>query len=237
MRLLVSVRDAVEADAAVDGGAEIVDAKEPAAGSLGAVPPAVLAAIRSVVPGRLEVSAALGDVSDEAGVERALGGIRVSLAYVKLGFLGVADPERVRRLLERGVERTASLPGRPRFIAVAYADWQHTGGIPPAVLGRLVTESRAGGLLVDTAIKNGATLFDHCGVDELTAIGRTLGGDGRLYALGGTLALADLPRASATGATVFGVRTAACEGGRQGAVTVSRVRQLADATRQAKVPA
>ena len=46
MRLLVSVRDAVEADAAVDGGAEIVDAKEPAAGSLGAVAPAVLAAIR-----------------------------------------------------------------------------------------------------------------------------------------------------------------------------------------------
>ena len=122
MRLLVSVRDAVEADAAVDGGAEIVDAKEPAAGSLGAVAPAVLAAIRSVVPGRLEVSAALGDVSDEAGVERALGGIRVSLAYVKLGFLGVGDPERVRSLLERGVERTASLPGRPRFIAVGYAD-------------------------------------------------------------------------------------------------------------------
>jgi uncharacterized protein (UPF0264 family) len=233
VRLLVSVRDAVEADAAVDGGAEIVDAKEPAAGPLGAVAPAVLAAIRSVVPGRLEVSAALGDVSDEAGVERALTGIRVTLAYVKLGFLGVADPGRVRGLLERGAERSASLPGSPKLIAVAYADWQRTGGLPPAALAGLVAESRAGGLLVDTAIKDGTTLFDHCRVDELAAIGRALGGDGRLYALGGTLALADLPRASATGATVFGVRTAACEGGRQGAVTVTRVRQLADATRRA----
>jgi hypothetical protein len=31
------------------------------------------------------------------------------------------------------------------------------------------------------------------------------------------------------------VRTAACEGGRQGAVTVSRVRLLADATRRVGV--
>jgi uncharacterized protein (UPF0264 family) len=235
VRLLVSVRDAVEAAAAVDGGAEIVDAKEPAAGSLGAVAPAVLAAIRKVVPSRLEVSAALGDVADEAGVERALGEVRVSLAYVKLGFLGVADRGRVKSLLERGVNRTASLPGRPRLIAVAYADWRETGGLPPAELAELVTESGASGLLVDTAIKDGTTLFDHCRVDELAAIGRAIAGDGRLYALGGTLALPDLPRASATGATVFGVRTAACEGGRQGAVTVSRVRLLADATRRVGV--
>jgi uncharacterized protein (UPF0264 family) len=152
VRLLVSVRDAVEAAAAVDGGAEIVDAKEPAAGSLGAVAPAVLAAIRKVVPSRLEVSAALGDVADEAGVERALGEVRVSLAYVKLGFLGVADRGRVKSLLERGVNRTASLPGRPRLIAVAYADWRETGGLPPAELAELVTESGASGLLVDTAI-------------------------------------------------------------------------------------
>lgn len=232
MRLLVSVRDAVEARAAVEGGAEIVDAKEPDAGSLGAVAPAVLAAIRRVVPHRREVSAALGDVSDEAGVERALEGVRVPLAYVKLGFRGVADPGRVRSLLERGVALASSLPGRPGFIAVAYADWQRTGSLPTAELAELVVGSPAGGLLVDTAIKDGTTLFDLCGVDELAAIGRTLAGNGRLYALGGTLGLADLPNVRATGANVFGVRTAACEGGRQGAVAVSRVRELADAARQ-----
>ena len=37
MRLLVSVRSAEEAAAAVMGGADIVDAKEPALGSLGPV--------------------------------------------------------------------------------------------------------------------------------------------------------------------------------------------------------
>ena len=50
MRLLVSVRSAAEAVAALDGAAHIVDAKEPARGPLGAVEPAVLAAILDQVP-------------------------------------------------------------------------------------------------------------------------------------------------------------------------------------------
>ena len=37
MKLLVSVRNATEAAAARAGGADIIDAKEPAAGALGAV--------------------------------------------------------------------------------------------------------------------------------------------------------------------------------------------------------
>ena len=37
MQLLVSVTDAIEAAAALDGGADIIDAKDPASGALGAV--------------------------------------------------------------------------------------------------------------------------------------------------------------------------------------------------------
>ena len=43
MRLLVSVRSADEVAAAMAGGADIIDAKEPARGSLGAVDAATLA--------------------------------------------------------------------------------------------------------------------------------------------------------------------------------------------------
>lgn len=50
MRLLVSVRDAGEARAALAGGAEIVDAKDPARGSIGAVSPEALQGIRLAVP-------------------------------------------------------------------------------------------------------------------------------------------------------------------------------------------
>ncbi|MGH8059229.1 MAG: (5-formylfuran-3-yl)methyl phosphate synthase, partial [Candidatus Entotheonellia bacterium] len=44
-RLLASVRDAAEARAALQGGADVLDAKEPSAGPLGACTPAVLHAI------------------------------------------------------------------------------------------------------------------------------------------------------------------------------------------------
>ena len=50
MRLLVSVTDAAEARLAVAGGVDIVDVKNPAEGSLGAPSPAVIAAVREVVP-------------------------------------------------------------------------------------------------------------------------------------------------------------------------------------------
>ena len=237
MRLLVSVRDEVEARAAVDGGAGIVDAKEPAAGSLGAVSPAVLAAIREAVPWRLGVSAALGDACDAMEVTRALGRIQVPLAYVKLGFRGVADPATARALISEATRLAALLPGRPAFIAVAYADWERTGSLSPAVLAELVSECAADGLLVDTAIKDGATLFDISPVEDLAAIGRMLSAEERLFALGGGLGLADIPSAAAAGAAIFGVRTAACDGGRNGPVAVSRVRELAEALRLSRLRA
>ena len=237
MRLLVSVRNTVEARAAVDGGAEIVDAKEPAAGSLGAVSPAVLARIRETVREDLEVSAALGDAADASEVGLALRGIQVPLAYVKLGFRGVADRLRARTLILEGTRLAARLPGRPGFIAVAYADWHRTGSLAPAVLAGLVAECSAAGLLVDTAMKDDPTLFDTCPAQELTRVGRILAGDGRLFALGGGLAGADIPRAADVGADVFGVRTAACDGGRNGSVGVSRVRELAEALRLVRLRA
>ena len=51
MRLLVSVANATEASAALAGGADLIDAKDPLAGALGAVPIAVLAEIHAVVCG------------------------------------------------------------------------------------------------------------------------------------------------------------------------------------------
>jgi (5-formylfuran-3-yl)methyl phosphate synthase len=61
MRLLVSVADAEDARAAVEGGADIVDAKDPAQGALGPVAPATLEAIVQAVDGARPVSAAVGD--------------------------------------------------------------------------------------------------------------------------------------------------------------------------------
>jgi hypothetical protein len=67
MELLVSVSNAAEAQAAVDGGAGIIDAKDPFAGALGAVQPEVFSQICAAVDASRLVTAALGDAHD--GVE------------------------------------------------------------------------------------------------------------------------------------------------------------------------
>ena len=73
MRLLVSVRNAAEAAAALAGGADIVDAKEPLNGALGPVGHGMLASITATIGGSAPVSAALGEFArdDIAGGAKA----------------------------------------------------------------------------------------------------------------------------------------------------------------------
>src|SRR5256885_4242496 len=90
MRLLVSVRGSVEARAALAGGADVIDAKDPARGALGPVQRDRLAAIRRVVGAARPVSAALGDADDDAMAAAAAAAAR-GVAFVKLGLGGGAS--------------------------------------------------------------------------------------------------------------------------------------------------
>lgn len=69
--LLVSVRDASEALAALYGGADIIDIKEPLNGALGAAELSVWRAVTDIVAGARPVSAALGELQDGATLDRA----------------------------------------------------------------------------------------------------------------------------------------------------------------------
>jgi uncharacterized protein (UPF0264 family) len=100
MKLLVSVRNAIDASAALDGGADIIDAKEPASGALGAVDLVTFAHIVAEVAGGRPVTAALGDAEDERAIActaeaYATAGARL----VKIGFAGIASRTRVASLL------------------------------------------------------------------------------------------------------------------------------------------
>src|SRR6186997_956894 len=100
MRLLVSVSSAAEASAAVAGGANIIDAKNPLAGALGPVSLEVLREIYSAVGGTRPVTAALGDAIENTDLERdACAFAAAGARYVKVGFAGITDPSRVAALI------------------------------------------------------------------------------------------------------------------------------------------
>jgi uncharacterized protein (UPF0264 family) len=219
MRLLVSVRDARDARAAVRGGAEIVDAKDPRRGALGPVTPRTLARIRAAVPPGIPVSAALGDAAAERVVPRGV-------AYVKVGLPDVRDAEHARALAHRAAQGAAEAGAE--LVLVAYADASRAGSLPPLAVLDIAAAAGARGVLLDTAFKDRGSLFDILDVARVAqwlAAARATGG-GLFTALAGSLGEPGLRTALALGADIVGVRGAACDGGRTGRVSVARVAAL-----------
>src|SRR6185295_5555749 len=100
MRLLVSVASAAEASAALLGGDDIIDAKDPLSGALGPVSLDVLREIHVACAGVRPVTAALGDASDEEEIERSAHAFSTAgAALVKVGFAGIASAGRVESLI------------------------------------------------------------------------------------------------------------------------------------------
>jgi (5-formylfuran-3-yl)methyl phosphate synthase len=228
MRLLVSVANATEASAALAGGADLIDAKDPLAGALGAVPIAVLAEIQAAVCGAHPVTAAIGDAADEAAIEATARVFAAAgSALVKVGFAGIASASRIARLADaaqRGVRSGGA--GDCGVILVAYADATRATNLTPAALVDLAARAGVRGVLLDTADKRGPGLRALIAPGALAAWVARAHQRGLLVALAGKLAPDDLPVVRDSGADVAGVRGAACEGGRTGRVSAERVRML-----------
>jgi uncharacterized protein (UPF0264 family) len=152
MRLLVSVTCAKEAIAALDGGADFIDAKDPSIGPLGAVSIQVLPQILNAVAGARQVTAALGEATSEEQLERSAAQFSAAgVALIKVGFAGTAETDHVAGLIQaamRGVR--ASGDGTCGVIAVAYADAMRAASPAPRVIIDVAARFGAAGVLVDT---------------------------------------------------------------------------------------
>ncbi len=228
--LLVSVRSVAEAEAALQGGAALIDIKEPARGSLGRADDAVIRAIASAVGTRRPVSAALGEWAAE---------IRdipdADLAYVKWGLADCRKSVAWRQALGRLMARQM----RPQVVLAAYADWQCAHAPSIDEVFALAEEQPGSVLLVDTCCKdakgrNGkrATLLDWLPVpwvEELCARCRRAG---IKIALAGSLGFAEIAALQDARPNWFAVRGAVCaDGDRRAGVQVDKVRQLVEALR------
>jgi (5-formylfuran-3-yl)methyl phosphate synthase len=227
MKLLVSVVDVGEAREAAAAGADIVDVKNPAEGSLGAPSPSVIAGVRAAVPAELPVSAAIGDMPNLPGTAAlaALGAARSGAAFVKVGLWGVGTEAEAVGLL-RAVREAGS---GAVVVAAAYADASRLAQAPlaPALLPRVARAAGVGVCLLDTAVKDGSGLLDWLSRDELTSLVADAHAAGLQVALAGALRAEDLPVVRATGADIAGVRSAACSDGRRsGPLDAARVRAL-----------
>lgn len=222
MHLLVSVRSAAEALDAVAGGADIVDAKEPSNGALGAVAPGVLQAIAAAIPGTTPLSAALGE-----GDAHTLASAIATLPrldgrhgwYAKFALHGGPDVAAI----ERATRQLAARPDAPRLIVARYAD----AGLDdmPAWLAA-AARGGAWGVLLDTAQKDGRTLLQVASGPVLHNFARQAQNLGLVLALAGGLGEPALEALVSLGVQVMGVRGAVCDAGREGRLRRERVARL-----------
>lgn len=233
-RLLVSVRDADEAQAALTGGADIIDIKEPVRGALGMAEPAVIAEIVESVDGRTPVSAALGELGEwtaGAGSALTVDGLStalVGLSFVKLGLAGCGTEGGWAERwvgVRKSIEAVAGMP--LPWVAVAYADAGRACApdIADVIDAAAVTGCR--GVLIDTFDKRSGSLLDCCSIVALQQFADTVRCAGLFIAFAGRLSAAAVECPDLRCADILGVRSAACDAGdRQQRVTAGRVATL-----------
>lgn len=196
-RLLVSVRDADEALAAALAGADLVDAKDPARGALGALPVATVRALVARVAGRAVTSAVAGEPADAAALAAHVAAIAATgVDYVKVAV----RPEFSDAAL---TEAAAAAPGR--LIAVLFAGHDPA----PGLVARLAAAGFVGAM-IDTATKDGRRLPDLLPARTLAAFTRACRRHGLVSGLAGSLALADIEPLGSLGAHYLGFRGGLC---------------------------
>lgn len=222
-KLLVSVRNAAEAEAALRGGADWIDLKEPAAGPLGAVSVVLANEIAETVHGRAEVSAAAGELLDwPTSPARALQQV-AGVAQLKLGLSGCAQRE--WQELWRTAQSEIAQTGK-ELVAVMYADHAAAGSPPPADVVSLAIDARARWLLVDTFDKHGDSLLDCLTAHELRSLFQRAQRHGLTTACAGRLTRDVIAALPLDAINVVAVRSAACGGDRSGTVCADQVAAL-----------
>lgn len=230
MRILVSVRDVHEALlAAAPGGADFIDLKDPAAGALGGLPPATIAAVVQALRqagSRLKTSATIGDLPMDdvpAIVQRAQAVAACGVDYVKVGIERAPGAEAVLQALA-----ATGLPVIPVFVADA--------GLDLARVQQALRLAQAG-IMVDTQGKAAGSLFDRLDAATLARFVAMAREAGVMVGAAGALRLADLPRLVALGPDYAGFRSAVCEGHRAGALSAGKLQALAGSLRAAAAAA
>ena len=252
-RLLVSVRNVVEAESALAGGCHVLDLKEPDRGPLGMADSSTIAAVIAHIQNSnlsVPMSVALGEVVDwKSG--RSVPRLSARISYLKLGTAGLGTGTGwtghfgdIKRRFEAvsgrtfgGRGETASDGESPpsNWIAVAYADWEAANGPAPEDVIEMATTCGLVGVLIDTFLKANGGLFAWLTGDRLQSLAALARSRNLSLALAGRLQIGDIPNLLSLGPEIVGIRSAACRAGvRTGdidAAAVRAFRQALDATR------
>lgn len=200
-KLLASVMNLEEAQIALDGGADIIDLKNPLAGALGALPLDDIRTIVKMINRQRPVSATIGDLPMEpeiicAAVEATA---NTGVDYIKIGFF---KSEHLRAC----ITALSPLAQQHKLIAVLFADQQ-----PDFSLLDDLAKAGFHGVMLDTANKQNGSLRDHMQLIDLIEFISISCERNLICGLAGSLQISDVKKLIALMPDYLGFRGALCE--------------------------
>lgn len=226
MKLLVSPMNVQEAIAAEQGGADIIDVKNPREGSLGANFPWVIGEIRSHV--KKPLSATIGDFNYKPGTASlaALGAAVAGAQYIKVGLYDIHTEAEAFELLSAVVKSVKSYDPARLVVASAYSDYARIGSISPFGLPPMAHRAGCDVVMVDTGVKDGKSTFEFMDNAELRSFVDSAHAEGLECAIAGSIKFKDIALLKDTGPDIIGVRGVVCGGDRNDGIRADLVARL-----------
>ena len=214
--MLASVTGPEEAAVALDGGADVIDLKDPAQGGLGAVPPALVRETVTAVAGRRQVSAVAGNVP--LLPDRVLPAVAAladaGVGWVKLGLFPGGDLAATLRAL-------VPMAKRVRLVGVLFADHE-----PDFSAVAALASAGFAGAMLDTQAKGAGRLLSHCDLPALARFVALCRAHDLMSGLAGRLEPPDVPRLLVLQPGLLGFRGALCAQDRAGPIDAAHVRLI-----------
>ncbi len=232
MKVLVSPMSVAEAIEAIEGGADIIDVKNPAEGSLGANFPWVIKEISELAKkyGK-EISATTGDMPFKPGTASlaALGAAVAGADYIKVGLYGVKNADEAYEMMAGVVRAVKDYDSSKKVVAAGYGDHYRISSVSPLELPEVVAKAGADIVMVDTAVKDGTSLFDHMKIEEIERFVNLARENGLMVALAGNISWNHIETLKALSPDIIGVRSIVCEGDRSSMIKRELVVKLMEA--------
>lgn len=228
MRLLVSPRDIDEAKSAMEGGADIIDVKNPKEGSLGANFPWIIKEIRKIVPKDIPLSAAIGDFCFKPGTASlaALGAATCGADYIKTGLYGIKSKDEAIEMVYSVSRSIKDYDHDKKVVIAAYSDFERIGSVSPMLLPKICMGYDVDVVMIDTAIKDGRSTLEFMTIDSIKAFIKDSHSSGFEVAIAGSLNMDDIKKLILLNPDIIGVRGIVCGGDRTANIDKNLVRLL-----------
>jgi uncharacterized protein (UPF0264 family) len=228
MKLLVSPINIEEAIAALNGGADIIDVKNPKEGSLGANFPWVIKAVKDAVNSKTPISATIGDMNYKPGTASlaALGAAVSGAEYVKVGLYDIQTREQAFDMAEHVVKSVKGYDPDKKVVISGYSDYKRINSIPVGELPSISAQCGADVVMMDTGIKDGRSTFDFMSHKELSEFVESAHDLGLQTAIAGSIKFEDIDSLNQIGPDIIGIRGCVCGGDRNSAIQQELVEAL-----------